>query len=176
MSIDRLEIVISPPDNPAEVPTNEVWREVEHDLAKLPNDYKDFINRYGTGCIDSFIWVFNPASSNNNLNLGVQVRLYAETLKNLNESGMEPRIVVFPTPHGVLPFGVTDNGDVLFWETNREPDSWAVAVLESRSWLPLLKFEMNMTSFLAGVSEGSIVCDAFPEDFPSPDPGFVAIL
>lgn len=35
----------------------------------LPLDYKKFINKYGTGSINDFIWILNPFSENENLNL-----------------------------------------------------------------------------------------------------------
>jgi hypothetical protein len=37
-----------------------------------------------------------------------------------------------------------------------------------------MHFSMNMTEFLASVCEGSIHCEAFPDDFPSVNPVFVA--
>ncbi len=35
-------------------------------------------------------------------------------------------------PRGLLPWGITDNGDVLFWLTVGRPDQWSIAVNESR--------------------------------------------
>lgn len=171
MSIKRLESVVAPPQAPVELPEARIWDAVEVNLTKLPADYKEFTQRYGTGCIDSFIWIFNPASENPNLNLGRQAWQQASILKEINECGAEPLIPSFPSPHGMLAFGITDNGDVLYWETNGDPDSWTVAVLGARS-SPILKFEFNLTSFLAGICEGVITCELFPEGFPSPAPIF----
>jgi len=173
MSIKMFESIVLPPRNPAEVPDAVTWSSVQMNLTKFPNDYKAFIQLYGTGCIDAFIWIYNPASKNPNLNLEQQVVSQKTTLKEVNESEVETFIPLFPSPHGVLPFGITDNGDVLFWETYRNPNSWTVAVLAARS-SPLLRFDMNMTSFLAGVCDGSIICEAFPKDFPSLKPHFAA--
>lgn len=174
MNMAKLEVILPPPVAPIEVPGGADWDAVEANLTKLPGDYRAFIQRYGTGCVDSFMWIFNPGSSNPNLNLQDQVRRQSEVLREINEGDMEAIIPIYPDPKGVLPFGITDNGDVLFWETGDEPDNWTVAVLEARS-SPLLKFEMNMTSFLAGICDGSVICSAFPEDFPSAKPAFAKL-
>lgn len=173
MSLRKLENIVTPPENPVEVPNEAIWSAVENNLAKLPDDYRAFIQRYGTGCIDSFIWIFNPAAENPFLNLEQQALKQEETIKAINEGGMEKFIPFFPASLGVLPFGITDNGDVLFWSNKGEPNSWTVAVLEPRR-SPMLEFDMNMTCFLAGLCEGSITCEAFPEDFPSSAPVFTA--
>src|SRR5947209_4673448 len=133
MSIELLESIIAPPENPQEVPDSTLWQAVETDLTRLPADYKDFVSRYGTGSIDSFIWIFNPASRNPHLNFQQQVRKQLEVLREINERETEPFIPLFPNSSGVLPFGITDNGDLLFWETNGDPDNWAVGVFEARS-------------------------------------------
>jgi hypothetical protein len=171
MCIEKFKSFVLPPKDPEELPDAQIWNHIEVNVGKLPDDYKSFIQHYGTGCIDSFIWIFNPASSNPNLNFGHQVNVQTETLREINEEGVERPIPLFPSDHGLLPFGITDNGDVLFWETNEDPNGWTVAVIEARS-SPLQKFEMNMTSFLAGICERSISCDAFPDDFPSVNPTF----
>ncbi len=173
MSLRRLENIVTPPDVPSEIPNEIIWIAVEKKLTKLPDDYRAFIQRYGTGCIDSFIWIFSPASENLNLNLEQQARKQEETIKAINESGVEPFIPLFPHSLGVLPFGITDNGDVLFWVNKGKPNSWTVAVLEARR-SPMLEFDMNMTCFLAELCEGSITCEAFPDDFPSSAPVFTA--
>ncbi len=172
MSLEQLENIFPPPDIPLELPTPEQWRFVEASIGRLPNDYHRFINKYGTCAIDSFIWIFNPASKNPNLNLANQIERQLGVLKDINESGLEPNIPLFPEPTGVLPFGITDNGDVLLWETNKYSDTWTVSVLPSRS-SPLIKFSMDMTNFLAAICEKRIHCQAFPIDFPSAQPRII---
>lgn len=170
MSIEQIYTVIPSPEDPIETPDQLVWDTIELDVHALPSDYRLYIESYGTGCVDGFIWVFNPGAKNANLNLSDQVRRYSEVLDEINESGLEARIPIFPEVGGVLPFGVTDNGDLLLWVTEDHPDRWIVAVLPSRGGL--IKYDTNMTGFLAGVCSGSIVCKAFPTDFPSRAPVF----
>jgi hypothetical protein len=171
VSIERLEAIIPPPARPEEVPDAAVWETVERNVAALPADYREFVSRYGTGWIDSFIWIFNPASRNPNLNLERQVQKQLQVLEEVNQGGMEFVIPLFPQVGGVLPFGITDNGDLLVWKTDGDTKNWTVGVLGARS-SPLLIFAMDMTSFLAGVCGGSIACAVFPQDFPSQNPAF----
>ena len=172
MSIERLENIISPPEHPLECPSMEHWRLVESNFVPLPNDYHDYLKRYGTGAIDSFIWIFNPASANPNLNLANQIERQLDILRETNQTGFEPRMMLFPEQGGVLPFGISDNGDVLLWETKGDADAWTVAVLPSRS-SPFIRFSSNMTDFLAGILERSVHCEAFPNDFPNARPKII---
>ena len=65
-----------PPANPVESPRADDWQLVEaRMLVELPSDYKEFIATYGTGAVDNFLWVLNPFSHNDNLNLIKQVGL-----------------------------------------------------------------------------------------------------
>jgi hypothetical protein len=44
-----------PPERPSETPTGSSWQPVEARLGlELPEDYKEFITRYGTGAVDNF--------------------------------------------------------------------------------------------------------------------------
>jgi hypothetical protein len=173
MSIKRLEMIVIPPEKPTEVPEDYEWNDVELKLTPLPSDYHEFINRYGTGSLDSFIWIFNPSSLNPNLQLCKQVDRQLDVLREINDSEFESPIVLFPDQSGLLPLGITDNGDVLLWETIGEANDWTIAVLPSRG-STVIRFSMNMTDFLAGLLEGSIHCEVFPVDFPSSTPIFTS--
>ena len=56
MSLESLLTVLTPPANPAEPPTPEGWNDVEARLEELPHDYKAFIQHFGSGTIDNFLW------------------------------------------------------------------------------------------------------------------------
>ena len=59
--------MLPPPDSPAY--PNPDWARVENDHGiRLPADYKAFIERFGAGCIDDFLWVIDPFSSSRDLN------------------------------------------------------------------------------------------------------------
>lgn len=172
MAIDELIAVMTTPDVPFEAPSTDGWASVEARLGtSLPEDYKKFINLYGSGKIANFLWIFNPFSSNENLNLERQVELQSAVLGELEEYGEKNPYKSFPAPGGVLPFGITDNGDVVFWRTEGETSRWSVAVNESRApeWEI---FDLSMSQFLAALLAKKITCKIFPKNFPGAHPFF----
>ena len=172
MSIERLGEILAPPMNPIDVPLARAWSSIEKKFCKLPDDYKNFIETYGSGCIDGFIWIFNPFASNRNLNLSDQVQVKIEALNDLAKTFNEGiPFPLFPEPNGLLPFGVTDNGDVLFWQVTKDPVDWKVIINAAREpkWE---KYDVGMTDLLAGLLSRKLICGIFPEDFPSNHPMF----
>ena len=82
---------------------------------ELPPDYKVFINTYGTGSIDSFLWVLNPFSSNKHLNLLDQLSTTLDAFRVFQkDSGVELAYPLYPLKGGLIPWAASDNGDVLF--------------------------------------------------------------
>ena len=171
MSIDKLVAVLPPPASPRE--TRGDWAAVEAELGTpLPRDYKAYIETYGTGSINHFLWPCSPFSANPNLRLQDEIRDQLEGLRGTREKfpDMWP-IPLFPEKGGFLPWGKTDNGDVLHWVTEGAPDEWTVAVTAARD----PEFELHpcdMTEFLAGILTRKIVCRVFPAKFPKGDPVF----
>jgi len=161
----ELKNILPTPLETTEQPSEAEWAECEAKLTRLPPDYKSFLEDYGTGCIDGFIWIFNPSSQNPNLNLLVQVKRQLSALDELIQQKTESKIYpLYPEIAGLLPFGITDNGDVLFWKTMGTPGN-------SRS-PEYQEFQISMTSFIASVLNGTKRVAAFPEDFPNSSPSF----
>lgn len=174
MTIDHLLAVMAPPVNPTEIPGPRAWKAVEGRLGMpLPIDYKEFIEIYGSGKIADFLWIFNPFSINENLNLEKQIENQARVLAELQLYGESIPYRLFPERGGVLPFGITDNGDVLFWLTAGAPDDWVVVVNEARApnWE---LYNFSMSGFLAAVLQRQVLCGIFPKDFPGFSIGFKA--
>lgn len=172
MSLNSLLTVLPPPQNPVEVPTAETWNATEMQLSRLPDDYKAFVDRFGTGNISGFIWILNPASQNRYLNLLVEMKPILSALRELRESGEPCPYPLYPEPGGLLPFGKSDNGDALYWLTIGQPEQWPIVVNAARD--PAYeKFECDMTDFLAGILNRRIHCSIFPEGFSSGLPAFV---
>jgi hypothetical protein len=168
----ELKRILPPPLVASEQPSEMEWAECESELVRLPGDFKSFLETYGTGCIDGFIWIFNPASKNPNLNLLIQAKKQLSALEDLFRRKVETKAYpLYPETAGLLPFGVTDNGDLLFWRTMGPPDIWSVIVGHSRS-PQYEEFETNMTGFISSVLNGTNLVAAFPEDFPSSSPSF----
>lgn len=166
--------VLSPPVKRSEVGDRAPWPEIEQQLGtRLPSDYKNFIDRFGSGTIGRFVWIFSPYTNNEHVNLERQLVSQRDVLANLAEGGEDIPFDYFPGEGGLFPFGATDNGDVLYWRTKGAPDDWTVIVNEARGpkWE---SFELPMTEFLTQILTRQISCSIFPDDFPPEVPTFVA--
>jgi hypothetical protein len=171
----HLRKLLPPPNQAQERPTKDHWVEIESLGGTLPSDYHQFVEVYGSGCIDEFIWIFNPVANNKNINFSCQAEKQLDALREVNAFGLEASMILFPEPSGLLPIGITDNGDVIVWQTKETPEDWIVGVLPSRN-SPVLLFERNLTGFISGLLERAIVCQVFPHDFPSDEPRFKSII
>lgn len=167
--------LLPPPSIPREVPLKG-WEEVEHRLGTtLPTDYKWFLERYGTGKVKEFLWVFNPFSKNKNINLVEQLCVRVGGLKYLSEKfPHQYPYSLFPQPGGLFPFAGTDNGDTIYWITEGEPNEWRVAVNDARS--PMFEeFKCGAVAFLYGILTQRIVSRVLPRDFAVSAAGFKSI-
>ncbi len=166
-NLGRLFEVMPPPEEPLEVPTLGDWERCECEISPLPLDYRAFISAYGTGTVDDFLWVFNPASGNEFLNLVSQRRAILSALAiTARQSPARFSMPRFPEPGGFLPFAGTDNGDSLFWVTAGEPDAWTVAVMGPRA-PDVYRYEGGLVAFLVAIIAEGFDCGGFPDDFPS---------
>ena len=167
MNIENFTRVLRPPATPIENGSAEEWAIIERHIGtELPQDYKDFVNTFGTGYIGAFIWIFNPFARKPTLNLPSQIRVRLDALREIKQQlPGDVSYRLFPEPGGLLPCGATGNGDCLYWLTGDNPDKWPILVNESRGpdWA---RFNMGVTDFLAGVLRRDIVCNIFPPDFP----------
>jgi hypothetical protein len=141
----------------------------------LPEDYKGFIQAFGSGTINSFLVVLNPFSSNKYINLLQRGRMeldaYATSKKGFPQYYVHD---IYPLQGGLLPFGGTDNGEVLYWNTTGTPENWSVVTYESRG-PKYFTFGGNMTDFLTRLLTKTIECDVLPRSFPSTAPVFEPI-
>jgi hypothetical protein len=171
MDCGELVATVNPPATPVDAAGD--WSRVRHSLSNLPKDYRNLVGQYGAGCFGGFIWVYNPFTANKSLNLLLQVEVIREVHRSLQiEFGEERSYAYFPEPSGLLPFGVTDNGDYLYWLTVGEPDDWKVVVGAARA--PLYEsFNLGACSFLAAVLTRRVRCGIFPKSFPGATPAFV---
>jgi hypothetical protein len=170
----NLESVVAPPKQPLEVPSAAEWSTYEGKLGTgFPDDYKRHVERYGSGGFDQFIWIFNPKAKSSYFNLMDQASRILAGEKELREKhgASEVPFRLFPEFGGLLPFGITDNGDTLFWKTGGDSNRWTVVVNTVRT-ARYEEFGRNMTDFLVGVLSGELKCKAFPEDVPSAAPTF----
>ena len=173
MNFAPIENVIQRPAQPQEVGEIRGWNSIEEHLrVELPDDYKKFIHLFGTGSINTFLFILNPFSSNQYVNLLRRGQTEREAF--LTSKAHFPKHYVdnvFPEPGGLLPFGVTDNGEVLYWRTVGRSKDWTVTVYESRG-PKHFSYEGGMEAFLSCVLTGSIICTVLPRGFIKPTPKF----
>lgn len=158
--ISELREVLLPPETVREAGASvREWNDVFAAIGtRLPEDYVQFINSYGTGSVCGFFWVYNPFSGNKNLNL---LSSWTGTLSAMASLRADPtfghEMVPFPLyfePGGLLPWGRTINGEDLFWKTAGDPDRWTIIVIGRSCGVEA--FESSMSRFLSGVIRGSI--------------------
>ena len=176
MSINSLLTILPAPKIPVETPSLEDWTTVEKQIGKLPADFKIFIERYGSGTINRFLWVLNPFSVNKHANLLNRMEPVMDAIRELKKDWPEQHpYKLFPEPGGLLPFGGSDNGDTFFWQTVGEPDKWTIVVNAARDPDYEL-FDCCMVDFLVGILTRRIHCSIFPKSFPSEAPIFTPML
>ena len=163
--LERLRRLLPPPADPVEPGRPEGWDEIEAALGTgLPSDFKAFTERYGSGTVDDFLYLFNPFVSGQDGNLLVEkdrvLASYCQTRVRYPERLPLPP---FPDEGGLLPLGRTDNGDELYWVTQGHPDGWPVALLESRATLQEVH-RMPVTGFLAALAANQLASRILPDD------------
>ncbi|OAB34382.1 SMI1/KNR4 family protein [Paenibacillus glacialis] len=172
--MENLIRILNPPDKPDNTGDEKSWETFIKILGtELPSDYKKFIRTYGTGGIDNFIWILTPFDQDENINfLRRKEEISGAYMQSKQEFPKNFKHDVFPASGGILPWAFTDNGDELYWLTEGEPDQWKVVVYETRS-SDYHIYSLTMTEFIYKVLTRELICDAFPEDFPSENPIFV---
>jgi hypothetical protein len=153
-----------PPAQPVETSGTVRWADVEQRIGTpLPDDYKQFVDEYGTGAVAGFLWIFNPFSSHRYVNLLEQVPAELDSLRRLENE--ELPFSLFPQIGGILPFGATDNGNILFWRTRGTPNNWSIVIFQARG-PKFQEFRTSLTSLLAQLLMRRIRCEVLPADFP----------
>jgi hypothetical protein len=171
-ALDELRQLLPPPE--PGVSSTVDWLAVEAAIgSELPRDYKQFIEKYGVGSIDDFLWVYHPTTSNQNLQLQHRTKKDLGTLRVLRkeDSDLVP-YPIFPEQEGLIPWGRTATGDRLYWRTSSaNPNDWIQVIKEGRGpeWA---EFSGSMTELLAALLSRRYLFPIFPNDFPSPYPTF----
>jgi hypothetical protein len=148
MSFSELANVI---ESPAEHRAASVdWSRVHSRIGvDLPSDYRAFIDRFGVGSIADFLWIFGPEAPVPTLDFLESSRELAETYKALRASHAAAYpYAVFPEPGGLLAWGISDNGDELWWETTGAADNWPVVVTQTRGNYHE-RYDMPLTTFVS---------------------------
>jgi hypothetical protein len=143
------------------------WASAEADLqVSLPADLRALIDTYGAGSFGDFIWLLEPRHQNGHLDLLRQRRLQLENLRVLRAAG-ETVPFDIESPAALVPWSVTDNGDVIYLQPlpGTAPESWPCLVQEARGprWVTI---DGSATGFLSSALSGDTRVPVFPDDFP----------
>ncbi|NIF19822.1 SMI1/KNR4 family protein [Pantoea sp. Cy-639] len=167
MSIQGLVRTLTPPPRPSESGVGITWPPLDSGM-QFPRDFIEFITKYGTGRIADFILIFNPFSANEEVNFFRQKELILQDFRELIDSDSDYySCKLYPETNGLVPVGVTDNGDYIFWVSNSkaESDEWTTAIIPARS--PDVEyFDSDLTTLLERVLSKSIKCDSLLDEFP----------
>jgi len=131
MEISRLVQISPPPQNPVETGSIKAWERIEERLGvALPEDYKEFIDLYGSGKFENSIVPFNPFAASEYLNLlqsldiHHQSNRFAQGLTSSPWSAVSP-FDLYPALDGLLPWGTMGNfKEGFFWQVCGPPDQW----------------------------------------------------
>lgn len=173
MNIRNLKEVLFRSGNACNMLNKQDWEKAENELGiEFPIDYKGFVDDYGVGCIDNFLWIYTPYSNNENFNLLKQVEVINNAYLEMKEEFPEVFLFdVFPKKGGLLPFGGTENGDVLYWLTNEDNKHWSIIVYDDRH-SEYVEYNKSFTDFLYELLTKKLVCPIFPEGFPKETPQY----
>ena len=150
--------------NNANIAPNYKWEVIENENnIVFPEDYKWFLENYGAGSINNFLWIFSPICDNLNLNSFEQYKIMKNSYEfMINCELIEHEYSFYNNGIGLFPWGITDNGDELYW--NYLDGRTEIIIFASR-YADILSCKLNMIDFLSGILTKKIECALFPDDF-----------
>jgi hypothetical protein len=159
-----------------ELATSESWGPVVDAIGfALPVDYMQFIETYGSGSINDFIWVFNPFAETRTVNFLAQFPRVLGALRTMKEES--PDKLPFPLMYelgGLLPWGMTTPGDILCWRTAGATGEWTT-VAYARN-VGCTEFKMPMSRYLHDMLRGSFGAPVISRDFAAQAPNFTPLV
>jgi len=160
MYLEKLKALMKVPKQIYNAGNSQAWEEYQAKYhCEFPFDYKEFINTYGTGGINNFMWILTPYESNEEINLWQRAEIMSESYSYMKDlSPQKHHYSIYPDEGGLLPWGYTDNGDELYFNNG------SVVVFEAR-YADYYEYNMGMIEFLYKLFTKGLTCNAFPDDF-----------
>ena len=164
MVIDPLLAILQAPSIPQEPGTAQGWGDVGRRIGEvLPGDYMKFIELYGTGTIARWLTVLNPFARNRHQNLLVAGFEFLAALREVKrEFPDEVPFPLFYEPQGLLPWGVSIDGDIFCWSTAGLSGNWTVVIIGRHTGNE--EFPTPMTQFLFEALSRKIEPRCLPPD------------
>lgn len=163
--VTKLKEVLAVPKQVYNTGSQQEWKEFEEETGIiLPDDYKEFIGLYGSGGIAEFLWFLPPFADDEEECFEAKKDCMLEAYEESRDSSPDYfKFNIYPEKNGLLPFGYTDNGDELYWQTAPSFDDWSIVVYESAS-PDYQQFNMSFSEFLYNLITRQIECDVFDDD------------
>lgn len=123
-----------------------------------------FIDCYGSGEIGGWLTVLNPFSRHPNISLKEQFFSLLSTISQLKSEF--PESCPFPLlfePGGLLPWGVSIDGDIFCWQTKGASGRWPVVVIGRHSGPEV--HQLPFAKFLKKALSGELSCLAIPREW-----------
>ena len=140
------------------------WEKIEQQFdIKFPLEYKAFIDKYGGGAINDFLWILSPFSENVNLNsvsVFQNMKHYEALAKEQNN--YESPFDFYDGMEGLFPFALSDNGDEIFFDYKN--GNINIEVYESREMEPVV-FTSGFNKFLIDILSNNQYKGLFADEF-----------
>ena len=154
MSINQLLQIVPPPEQPLQVGTLARWREIEAQMGLvLPNDLYELSTRYGSGWFCN-VHIHNPFATDYQETIHHVLDMFRVLREDLGAEAVP--YPLFPEHPGLYPAGSEDNGGVIFYLTQGNPDDWPLLLWDKRTkWEQL---NMSVTTFLVRTLKKDLEC------------------
>jgi hypothetical protein len=133
--VNELTRLVPPPADPPPV-----------EAAGVPDDYRALLERYGPGTLAGLMLLV-PGHPNEFVDMTRQTERQRWALRTLAEQGIE----VPYAPDALLPWGIDESGNVVWWLMEGD---WPVIALEARGE-GVHRFEGTATQFLVAILSGT---------------------
>ncbi|MGW5867174.1 SMI1/KNR4 family protein [Streptomyces sp. NPDC055239] len=184
MSLDIVDFTTFDSERPPS-PINTDWAAVEEWLgldAGLPSDFKRLADACGPVDFGDYLWIHTPCFKAGRFDYGTWLRDTQRTARiELRSLPEHERYAVHPEPGGLLAWGESRGGDVLFWDTSRsaDPDAWCVVVRHRgavpgsglRAWHA---YDLSLTEYLRHTVRECWELPSPPGPLMGPMPGSLA--
>ena len=174
-ALAEFQTIVGPPET--EIPGVN-WSEIQKNLGmSFPLDYRAWAAAYPSLEIDEFLWVRHPSEFYERVGQSGIVREFRglnrvypiENARHFDGDGEvidgDPSRVFFPSEGGYLPWGTTDNGDLMMWNCMGAPEQWNVVVVDGQGifWQ---EFDCGFLEFLVKLLRREFISKVLPSDFP----------
>jgi hypothetical protein len=158
MSLEKLSALLAAPAAPVEATAPYGWDLVEVILGRrLPTDFRQFVARYGSGDVAGVLRVLNPFSADPDHQLGRQMLERLSAVPTRVVEGLQWQGFRDPTgkSEGWLLWGLSANGEGLYWRMKGPPDGWRVWVGRPGDAPPAFRDQrVSMTAFVVEALRG----------------------